>query len=485
MLDFLQEHIWTILILLNYILSISAAFTVLLKNINPTKTISYIFALVFFPFFGLLIYYLFGQEYRKDKIFNRKAVLNQSSIKRINKELERAEEETIELESANLKSKAKLIRLLSNSSTSPLTRKNKITLLRNGEVKFKHLLKDLKNAQDHIHLEYYILKDDDIGSQILEALCERAKSGVVVRISKDDVGSKLSSSVKRKLEKSGVEFYPFMPVLFTKFTGKMNYRDHRKIVIIDGEIGYVGGINIGDEYNNTEDSKHYWRDTHLRIEGEAVRQLQIHFLMNWNFVSEKELKIRKEFFPKIECEEDLSIQIAASGPDTDWAYIMEAMLTAISTAEDYIYITTPYFIPNPEIITALQIASRSGVEVKLIIPKKSDSWTAKHATGSYLQGLLESGIDIHRYTKGFIHAKTIVVDDVFSTVGTSNMDYRSFNINFEINALIYNEDFSKQLKQHFIEDLKECDKVIQEDWENRSKLDKLKESYSRLWAPLL
>ncbi|TVZ59314.1 cardiolipin synthase [Flavobacteriaceae bacterium MAR_2010_105] len=464
--------------------AISAAIIILLKNINPAKTISYIIVLVFFPFLGILVYYLFGQEYRKTKIFNRKGMLNRTIIKNVNDDFELGKAEFDKIDAA-LDEKIKLVKLLKNSEDAPLTLKNQMTVLKNGEVKFKQLLKDLKAAKHHIHLEYYILKDDHIGSRVLDIICEKASKGLEVRFTYDDVGSSLSASSKKKLKESGVQFYPFMPVLFSGFTGKMNYRNHRKIAIIDGKIAYVGGINISDNYINSETKRDYWRDTHLRISGDAVKSLQIQFLTTWDFVSDEPLKITSRFFPELEIEDNLALQIAASGPDSNRATIMEAIFTAITTAEDYIYITTPYFIPNPQIFTALQVASKSDIDVRLIIPKDSDSWAAEYATNSFLEPLLEAGVKVYRYHKGFIHAKTMVVDDLFSTVGTSNMDNRSFNINFEINALIYDRKQSKVLKSHFLQDIKDCELVNYKQWQERPGLDKLKESFSRLWAPLL
>ena len=207
--------------------------------------------------------------------------------------------------------------------------------------------------------------------------------------------------------------------------------------------------------------------------------------MTWEFVSEVDVKIEDDYFPEVTCDTNLAIQIAASGPDTDWANVMEVIFTAIITSEKYVYITTPYFIPNDQIITAMQVASKSGIDVKLLIPKKSDSWTAKHATNSYLESLMEANVKVYRYGKGFIHSKTMVVDDMFSTVGTTNMDYRSFNINFEINAMIYDEDKSKELKSHFLEDIEDSEIIDLKQWRERPKLQKIKESYCRLWAPLL
>ncbi|WP_203255738.1 cardiolipin synthase [Hyunsoonleella ulvae] len=484
MVEYLKDNYWNILIILNYIIAISAAITVILKNINPTKTLSYILVLVFFPFFGVLVYYLFGQEYRKNKIFNRKKVLNQTTIKSINSALELSGDKIKKLD-GDLNHKMKLVELLYSNKYSPLTFCNTINILKNGKEKFESLINDLEKAEHHIHLEYYILRDDRIGSKVLNILCEKAKKGVIVRLTYDDVGSKLSSKMKHQLDSSGVEFYPFMPVLFSKFTGKMNYRNHRKIVIIDGKIAYVGGINIADEYVNYEDGDLFWRDTHLRVVGETVNSLQISFFTTWDFVSEEKINIDKSYFPEVVCNDNVAVQIASSGPDTDWPYIMEAMFTAINTAEDYIYITTPYFVPNDQIITALQVAAKSGVDVKLIIPRESDSWMVKYATNSYLEQLLEANIEVYYYTKGFIHAKTMVVDDIFSTVGTSNMDYRSFNINFEVNAFIYDAENSKILKGHFLEDLGYTEKVELNKWINRPKYEKFKESYSRLWAPLI
>ncbi|AJR03484.1 cardiolipin synthase [Siansivirga zeaxanthinifaciens] len=484
MIEFLKEYFWTILLLVNYIIGFSAAITILLKNINPTKTLTYVIVLVFFPFLGIIVYYLFGQEYRKNKIFSRKRILNEVIVKEINDNLELNQTDLNKI-NADLNDKIKLVKLLHNNGKSKLTLNNEVKLFVNGNDKFELLLKDLESAQNFIHLEYYIIKDDTIGNKLIKILCDKAKAGVNVRLSVDGVGSELSAKAIQTLKASGVEIYKFMPVFFPKFTGKMNYRDHRKIAIIDGLIGYVGGMNISDEYLNYKNDKQFWRDTHLRIVGDAVAMLQIHFLTTWDFVSNNKTKIQSNFFPESKTSKNTKLQIAASGPDTDWACIKQALIMAINTATEYIYITTPYFIPSPEIITALQIAEKSGVDVRILIPEKSDSWIAKHATDSYLQTCLESNIKIYLYTKGFIHSKTQVLDDAVSSIGTANLDYRSLNINFEINAFVYCTEFSKSLKAQFLEDLKTSKQITLEGWHKRSKSKKLKESFCRLWAPLL
>ncbi|WP_369994016.1 cardiolipin synthase [Winogradskyella sp.] len=482
-MDFVKNNIWQILIGLNYVLALSAVVTILFKRLNPTKTLSYIIGLLVFPFVGLIFYYLFGQEYRKTKMFSRKNVLNQSVIKKIQEELE-LDTKTIDKVDEILDEKSKLIPLLYNSEKSKLTINNEVTLIKNGDEKFKLLTDDLKKAEHHIHIEYFIIKDDKIGTEVLNLLCDKAREGIEVRIVIDDVGSSISSKMKTKLKDAGVEMHSFMPVLFSGSTGKMNYRDHRKIIVIDGKIGYVGGINISDSYVNANNDR-YWRDTHIKIIGEAVKPLQILFFTTWDFASGTEIKISKAYFPEHNCKEKVPLQIAASGPDTDWSNIMEAIFVAITNAEDHIYITTPYLIPNDEIITALQVAARSNLDVKVIIPKKSDSWVAEYATNSYIELLIEAGVEIYQYTKGFVHAKTMIVDGVFGTVGTANLDYRSFNINFEVNALIYNKKFCKQLTDLFNEDLKDCEKIYYQNWKHRSKFVKFKESMARLVAPLL
>jgi cardiolipin synthase len=483
MWNFIQEHIWQIAITINYLLVASAIITILLKNINPSKTLAYILALALLPFIGLVVYYLFGREYYKTVIYKKKNVLNQTNIKKwrqaltTNLGLENIDDE-------NNSDKLKLIKILHTSQDAPLTKHNRVEILLNGEAKFKRLFHDIKEAKKTIHLEYYILVDDNLGTKLVNLLCEKAKQGVAVRLSYDYVGSSISSKTKKKLSSSGVEFYAFMPVYFPKFTSKLNYRNHRKIAVIDGSVGYVGGINVSDNYVNNEPGI-FWRDTHLRIEGEAVGSLQLHFLLNWDFVNDYDITIEDHFFPKNTVTNHTEVQIAASGPDTEEAHIMDVIFTAITNANKYVYITTPYFIPNDEIVFALQTAVKSGIEVKLLIPKESDSWIAKYATNSYIESLLEVGADVYFYTKGFVHAKMMIVDGVFTTIGTANMDYRSFNINFEINALVYDETTAQKALEAFTEDLNDSELVNYKRWKERSGLRKIQESLARLTAPLL
>ncbi|CAM4355087.1 cardiolipin synthase [Zobellia roscoffensis] len=486
-LSFFNDNLWLILLMINYGLVIVLSFFILLKNKNPVKTLSFLFALAVLPFLGLIVYYFFGQDYRKSKIFEKKYFLDSQKIKEWRDQFKLDSNEREDFEETYGEDIFKVYKLLKNNEKAVLTFDNDVEILLNGEEKFKRLFEDLKNAQNHIHIEYFVLFDDQLGSKIIEILINKAQDGVKVRLVYDDVGSKISNSTKRKMTKSGIEHYAFMPVLFSNSTGKLNYRDHRKIVVIDGETGYVGGINLAQRYDNTYENSRYWRDTHLRIQGGAVGALQSSFLLNWNFASGSEVGIEKSFFPenKPEAEKPVAVQIAASGPDTDWANIMEAIFCAISSASERIYITSPYFMPNDAILTALATAARSGIDVRVIVPYESDSWAAQYAGDSYFEYCLESGIKIYRYCKGFIHAKTMVIDDLFSTVGTANLDYRSFSINFEINAMLYNKGLNNELAATFLDDLEECEEVDLDRWQNRGISRKLKESFSRLWAPLL
>lgn len=487
MLSFLYDNIWLILFGLNYLFVAIFAILILLRNINPVKTLTYLFALAAFPFIGLIVYYLVGQDYRKNKIFEKKHFLDNAKLKKWRSKFKLDREEKEDFEEEFGRDMFKVYHLLQNNQNAVLTYDNEVEILVNGEEKFKRLREDLNNAQHHIHLEYFVIVDDELGKEILEILLKKAKEGVVVRLIYDDVGSDLTRKMKKRLTESSLQHFPFMPVIFSNSTSKLNYRDHRKIVVIDGTIGYVGGINMEQKYDNSYDNERYWRDTHLRIEGSAAGSLQASFLLSWEFVSEDEVDLDESLFPvgKPKSKEPVAVQIASSGPDSDWANIMEALFVAINSANKYIYITSPYLVPNDEIITALGTAARSGVEVCIIIPYESDSLGAQYASDSYIEQLLCSNIKIYRYKKGFIHAKAYVIDDIFSSVGTANLDYRSFSDNFEINALMYNEKIAKKLKKIFKEDLKECEEVDLDRWEERGITRKLKESFCRLWGPLL
>lgn len=478
-----KDYLVPALIIGYYSFVIFAVIKILLENKNPLKTHSYILLLILVPILGLAIYILFGQDYRRHKFFSRKKAMDSSMVDSIvNNQLNLAYQHEL-IGSTLVMEKANIIKLLLRNNNAFLTKNNEVKMLINGEKKFASLLTDLGKAKDHIHLEYYIFEEDEIGSQIIDQLIEKAQKGVKVRFVYDDVGSNLSYSLRKRLKMAGVEAKPIMPVYFPKFS-KANYRDHRKIVVIDGTIGYVGGINVADRYVNKV-GRNYWRDTHLRIEGGAVHSLQIAFILNWYYAAKEKLGFSKQLFPTITTGGNQCVQIAGSGPDTDWASIMQAFFVAINSATKRVWITSPYFIPNEPVLTAIKTAALSGVDVQIIFPYKPDSYIVHAASMSYMKEVLEAGVKVHLYTKGFIHAKTLLVDDVFSSVGTANMDYRSFDQNYEINAMVYSENFATELASQFKEDVEQCIPLQLSRWEQRPIRKRLLQSIARLLAPLL
>lgn len=382
---------------------------------------------------------------------------------------------------------AELATMLIKDLRSPLTRHNKIKLLLNGEEKFPELLQALQQAKHHIHMEYYIYEQDEIGTTIIELLISKAKEGVQVRFIYDDFGSPaIKKKIETRMQEAGVEIHPFHKVHFYLLANRINYRNHRKIVVIDGQTGFVGGINVSDKYINKNKSKLFWRDTHLRIDGPGVYYLQYLFFADWNFCCAAGLKPENIYFGQnTKPEGDTLVQVVGSGPDSIQPLVLFSILQAIYLAKEEILITTPYLIPGDNIIDALRIAASSGLSVKLLVPGKSDSRLVNAASKANYNDLLQAGVEIYLYQKGFIHAKTLVTDGKLSMIGTANMDYRSFELNFEVNAIIYDKLFAKQMRGVFFDDLKQATKLNAEEWYKRPIYAKLSERIARLFSPCL
>lgn len=478
------QYTYVISIIGYYILVLFAVIKLLLENKNPLKTHSYLLVMILIPILGLLIYFLFGQDYRRHKMFSRKAAIDEERISSyVERQLEMVAHKGL-IDNDKVRSKSHIIRMLLSNNRSFLTKNNRVTLLLNGENKMAELIKCLESAQNHIHIEYYIFDNDTIGGQIAHILARKAKEGVKVRFIYDDVGtSHLHKSFKKLFDEAGVEHYAFMPVYIPKLS-RANYRDHRKIVVIDGKCGFVGGINIADRYIN-HGGTIKWRDAHLKLDGDAVYSLQTVFMLNWYFVSGKGFHYDEVYFPPIAPIGNQYVQIAASGPDSDWASIMQAFFVAISTAKEQVLISTPYFIPNEPIITALSTAALSGIDVQIIFPYRGDNPIVQAASMSYMKEVLEAGVKVFLYSDGFNHSKTIVVDGILSSVGTANMDFRSFDQNFEVNALVYDEKIAAELIDVFNNDKEHCLPLKLSRWQQRPIRRRLAESASRLLAPLL
>lgn len=388
-----------------------------------------------------------------------------------------------------------LITLLASNSYSPLFLNNEITILDGGVEKFERMKEKLQEASDHIHLEYYIVKNDKIGNEIKDILIQKAKEGVKVRFIIDKVGSiKLNHKYIKDLKKAGVDvvFYSYVLAPLLRFINtQINYRNHRKIVIIDGKVAFLGGINIGDEYLGLGKLGD-WKDCHILIEGDCVLGLQSVFLDDFSSIKKYNneqisvLSNVENYFKNHSFNGNIPMQIIRSGPDSEFPSIMQALIKIISSAKKSINIITPYFIPSEGLMDSLKIAALSGIKISLIFPEKADHFTVNRASQTYLSELKKSGANIYMYNKdAFIHSKLLTVDEKICTIGTANMDIRSFELNYEINSVIYNEDITRELDNIFKNLLKNCRNFNYKEYENRSILTKLIDGISRLLSSIL
>ncbi|MBK8496558.1 MAG: cardiolipin synthase [Chitinophagaceae bacterium] len=479
---------WTWIAITGYLfLLLVVCLRVIFETHSSTKTLAYLLFCIFIPVIGIVFYITFGINYWKTKLYSKKAEADERLLQQLKKNVPQYGQSIVTASDAAVMQHAELATMLIKDLKSPLTCNNKVKLLLNGEEKFPELLSCLENAKHHIHLEYYIYEQDEIGNAIIELLIKKAAAGIEVRFIYDDFGS---PSIKRKIEKrmqeAGIEIYPFSKVHFYLLANRFNYRNHRKIVIIDGQTAFTGGINVSDKYINHKKEKLYWRDTHLRIDGPGVYYLQYLFLSDWNFCSDRNLQASDlHFVNPVMHREDTLVQVVGSGPDSEQPYVLFSILQAIYLAKEEILITTPYFIPGDNIMDALRIAASSGLSVKLLVPGKSDSRLVNAASKANYHDLLKAGVEIYLYEKGFIHAKTMVTDGKLSIVGTANMDYRSFELNFEVNAIVYDVPVAENLRKVFFDDLKNAKKVDAKLWNNRAFYFKLADRIARLFSPAL
>ena len=485
--NFIKEWYWVPLTIL-YIMVIV---TILIENRNPTKTIAWILVIVFLPFIGIILYFFFGQKFKKDQFFSRIDKNHQKIINEKWAEMDQFVHDDLDKVNARIGSLSQVYRYLNNARVAYPATNNKVKLLTNGEEKFPLFLEALREAKDHIHLEYYIFDEDHIGNEIIDILIEKAKNGVEVRVTADDFGSPKLNKHQSRFDGTGVEFQTFLPVRFSSLANS-NYRNHRKILIVDGKKAFVGGINISDKYINqngviSPNNKVYWRDTSVMIEGDSINSLQLHFYLNWMMTEGKKFNISdpKYFYSSKEKNDFSTVSFGLSSPGSDLHSAMEAMVLAITLAKKKVQLCTPYFIPSDEFKTAMMIAVSSGVEVELIIPKKGDSIVVQQASLSFLKPLMKRGVKVYLYEKGFIHAKTITVDDKLAFIGTVNLDYRSFMINFEITSVIENVTLLQQMSVQFDRDKDDSELLTIEKWENRPWYNRAFASICRLLAPIL
>ncbi len=477
---------WQGIVSILYIITaLFVSLMIIFEKRSPVKTLSWVIVILLVPFVGLITYILFGQNYRKSKIFSRKGISDLKSLQSFAAAQISSLPTRLESEIESIRDKQHLMRLMLNNNRAFLTEFNSVELLINGEKAFPSMLKAIRAAGKFIHMQFYRFEADTLGMSFFNVLIDKARSGVEVRIIVDDVGSwSLENNFLKKLKSAGVEIYQFMPVRFPNLTSKINYRNHRKVVVVDGVIGFVGGMNIANKYLVGVRSLGQWRDTHLLIRGEAVATLNSVFLTDWAFVCGKILTSNQVYLTHERIKEKCWIQMASSGPDSDWSNILQVYISAIATARQSIYISTPYFSPDETIMNAMCTASLSGVDVRIIIPEQADSVIANWNSRSYVTEMLEAGIKVYLYFAGFNHSKYMVVDNVFSSVGSPNVDIRSFDLNFEVTALIYDTNFAGKLTTMFMDDLSGCIEVKLTQWLARRRSEKFKESLARIFGPL-
>lgn len=482
---------YTVISVVYFLFVLSLVLIVVLENRQPVKTIAWILVLLFLPVVGLVAYFFFGKN-RKREFFMTRACAAQL-----------ARRSAVRFYSCGFPvlppEYHQLIKLFRRQSGAFPYDDNNIQMFTRGQDMLDALMRDILSARRHIHIEFYIIDDDKIGNLVCNALIEKAKAGVKVRLVYDDVGCwKVKNRFFQRMKDAGVEVEGFLPVRFPKFTSKVNFRNHRKIVVIDGFIGYIGGMNLAERYfMPTAKNSEPWRDTHLRVTGNAVAGLQRAFLTDW-YVASGELIKDKLYYPQEDehlmrmlsdkeeyvCRKAL-VQIVTAIPTSTWPDIMQGMIMAIMRAKKYCYLQTPYFMPTEGMLFAIQTAALSGVDVRVMLPFKADGFLVTWASRSYIGEIMKAGVRVYLYTKGFLHAKTLVCDDSLSSCGSTNLDFRSFEHNFEVNAFIYNKDMALKMKDVFLKDQKDCTLLNVNNWRNRPFWNRMGESFIRVLSPLL
>ncbi|MBR5102070.1 MAG: cardiolipin synthase [Muribaculaceae bacterium] len=469
--------VFIVFTILYVITIISAIVVVISENRNPVKSLAWVTVLIALPFIGLILYLFFGRSLRGVHMISRRNRLKLRA---------QSNYEPVDKDSLNLTDDSKQLIKLVNTVVEPhVFVDNEVEIFTSGEEKFAALKRDLINAKKYIHLQYYIIACDKIGREIRDILVEKAQQGVKVRVIYDHIGSfLLYNSFFKKMRKQGVEAYPFLKVTITELANRLNWRNHRKMVIIDGEIGYLGGMNIADRYVTGTAKRPAWRDTHLRITGDAVKGLQYSFAVDWNFMKRSLLT---EPIPPREkkTQQHNAMQIVSSGPTGMWNGISIAFLKTIASAKKCVYIQTPYFLPNDGLLKALQTVALAKADVRLMVPRNPDSKLLKYASYSYIKECLLAGIKVYFYENRMMHSKCVIIDDEIVSTGSTNFDFRSFEHNFECNAMIYDKDFSARMKAVFAADQRNCTRINISHWRRRPRRQRALESLARMFSPIL
>ena len=471
------------LFLINFAIALTIIF---LERKNPSSTLAWIMILFLVPAVGIILYFLFSQNIARQKIFRmtkyEEAIMDASLNEQINS-IKRGE---FVFSNSESKKWQDMIRLHQTYGGSFFTQDNHISILTDGGHKFDSLIKDLRNAKQTINIMYFIVKNDNMGRLLIDTLTQKAKEGIEVRFLIDAMGSKqISPKLLEPLKKAGGQYAFFFPPMFKYLNLKLNYRNHRKLVVIDGSVGYLGGFNVGNEYVGKKKKFGFWRDTHLKLKGSCVQDMNARFLLDWRFASKEKLVLSQAYYDEPDQAGTTGIQIVSCGPDSRKEEIKQGYLKMISSAKKNIFIQTPYFVPDASILESLKTAVLSGVDVRIMIPCMPDHMFVYWATYSYVGILLNLGAKVYIYDEGFLHAKTICVDGEVASIGSANFDIRSFRLNFEANAFIYDASEVYKLEAIFEGDITRSHELTKHLYRNRPLLIKFKESVSRLLSDLL
>lgn len=475
-----MTYVHWILIALYIIVTVGTMITVLVDDRQPVKALAWLLVLLFFPVVGVIVYFFFGQNTRRERN------ISQQSLDKLTRRSMLSFANQTELRFP--KHWNELIRMLSRDGMALPFKDNEVDIYTNGEDYFTALLQAIGSAQHHIHLTTYIIDDDPLGRLVADALIDKSKEGVIVRVIYDDVGCwKTPKTLFERMRDAGVDVHAFMPVKFPAFTSKINYRNHRKLCVIDGREGFIGGMNIALRYIRGTKRNGAWRDTHMRLRGSAVHGLQRAFLVDWYFV-DRTLINEKCYYPTADDNivNNCLTQIVTSDPTSRYPEMEQAYVRILSEAKQYVYMCTPYFLPTEPILFAIRMAAQSGVDVRLMIPYHADSKIVEWASRSYVSTIEESGVKVLLYKGGFNHSKLLVCDDSLCSCGSTNIDFRSFNNNFEVNAFFYDADVAKKMKEVFLTDAADSIPLANAPTlMKRTFLQKLWESFVRLFAPIL
>jgi len=462
------------------IIIVSVCYVLILENRSPHKTLLWLYSIIFFPVVGYVFFVYSGQLQVRGHLFESKREDNQRYL-----------DSSIDKNTSSgwnqLTSEEQFIsNRIEAESGFPISFSSEVSVLKDGDETFPAIKERLREAKEYIHMEYYTFRDDQIGQEIIDILKEKAERGLEVKVIFDAAGSiGMSGHAKRSMKNAGIEMACFHPLSSGFFTQKINFRNHRKIIVVDGDTAFVGGLNIGDEYLGRHPKIGFWRDTHLKVKGESIRSLQTIFMIDWSYLKNETLDLDTYTPAQNKEEHSGGVQILGSGPDANQGMIAELYFDMIATAKHSVWIATPYFVPDKDIRTALSMAAKKGVEVKLMVPEISDGYLPKYATRSYFGKFLDKGIEVYQYQKGFMHQKIMIVDGRSASIGTANVDFRSLNLNFEVNAFLFRTSSVQSLIDNYKHDMENSHKVDAEAFRNRGIVVRTKESFARLFSPAL